>query len=137
MVGSFTCALDSFELVYWATYHMFYGCGLIVEWRDITTGKENSTGHRWNLNPGPCRYYDQCFKPAKPLFHHNHTYGDCYCYLFLSLTENRFLFLYNIIHFTIDKVFLKQSSMRFAGSDVSIISVHTNEETNPWVQMQL
>ena len=41
------------------------------------------------------------------------------------------------VYCTLDKVFLKQSSRRLTGSNALVISVYTNEETNPWVQMQL
>ena len=45
-VGCFTCVSDGFKLVCW---------GSIVEWRSLILKANNSTGHRWDSNPGPCR----------------------------------------------------------------------------------
>ena len=101
---------------------------MIVEWRDITTGK------RAPLVIGGT--YTQVLADIMTSVS-DRTYGDCYCYLFLALTEKRFLFLYNNIYCTLDKVFITQSSKKLKGSDATVISVYTNEETNPWVQMQL
>ena len=36
-----------------------------------------------------------------------------------------------------EKAFITQSSKRLIGNDLSILSVYTNEETNPWVQIHM
>ena len=40
LVGCFTFAHDSFELVYWGTWHQCLCCGSIIEWRNLVTGKK-------------------------------------------------------------------------------------------------
>ena len=45
--GRFTCAPDSFELVYWGTWHVLSG--------ETLSQVKNSTGRWWDSNPGPCR----------------------------------------------------------------------------------
>ena len=42
--------------------------GPIGEWRKFITGK-NSTGRRWDLNPGLCRKHGHYCKRSKPLRH--------------------------------------------------------------------
>ena len=54
--GAIFSALHSygFELVTWGTWHRPWSWDLIGDWRNLITDK-NSTGHRWDSNPGPCR----------------------------------------------------------------------------------
>ena len=93
-VGCFTYAHDS--QIIRGTWHRSQCRGWIFGVEKLLQ-VENSTGHRWDLNPGACRQHGHCCKIAKPLRHLDRSYEQVIdrLYIFCSTIADFYIFCYH------------------------------------------